>query len=51
MKLDEALNLLKQVCSGFRGTLQEHQALQTALQVVEDKLKASKKGKKKTEDS
>lgn len=46
MKLEEALNLLRQVCSGFRGTLQEHQALQAALQVVEDKLKAPKKEKK-----
>lgn len=35
MKLAEALNLLKQVCSGYKGTLQEHQILQQSLQVVE----------------
>lgn len=37
MKLDEALNLLRQVCAGYRGTLQEHQALQEALKTVSDK--------------
>lgn len=37
MKLDEALDLLAQVCAGFRGTLQEHQAIQEALKVVTDK--------------
>ena len=45
MKLEEALNLLRQVCSGFRGTLQEHQSLQEALQVVEKKC-SEKKGQK-----
>ena len=37
MSLVEALNLLKVVCAGYRGTLQEHQTLQTALQIVEKK--------------
>jgi len=35
--MEEALNLLEQVCAGYRGTLQEHQALQTALQTVKTK--------------
>jgi hypothetical protein len=39
MSLVEALNLLKVVCAGYRGTLQEHQTLQTALQVVENECK------------
>jgi len=53
MKMEEALNLLEQVCAGYRGTLQEHQALQTALQTVKTKCseKPVKKGKvDKTED-
>lgn len=50
MKLEEALNLLKSVCANFRGTLQDHQALQEALQLVEDKCKEKKsKDKKETE--
>ena len=36
MKVDEAINLLKQVCANYRGTLQEHQLLQQALKVVEE---------------
>ena len=47
MKVDEALNLLRQVCngvpgvieSGFKGTNQEHGLLQQALKTVEDKCK------------
>jgi hypothetical protein len=35
MSLVEALNLLKRVCADYRGTLQEHQLLQQALQIVE----------------
>ena len=46
MKLEEALNLLKQVCAGFRGTLQEHQTLQEALQVVEKRCSEKKEKKK-----
>jgi len=48
MKLEEALNLLKGVCANFRGTLQDHQALQQALQVVEEVCKKKVK-KKETE--
>lgn len=50
MKLDEALNLIKGVCANFRGTLQDHQALQQAIQVVENKCteKKCKKDKKET---
>jgi len=52
MKIEEALNLLEQVCAGYRGTLQEHQALQIALQDVKTKCtEKPKKGKdSKTED-
>ena len=46
MRLEEAISLLKQVCAGFRGTLQEHQSLQEALQVVEKQC-SEKKGQKK----
>ena len=45
MSLKEALDLLKQVCAGFKGTLQEHQLLQQALQVVADKSSEVKKKK------
>lgn len=38
MKLDEALTLIKQICANYRGTLQDHQALQQALQVIEKEL-------------
>jgi len=31
---EEAINLLTQVCVNYRGTLQEHQALQEALKVI-----------------
>jgi len=48
MKLEEALNLLGQVCAGYKGTLQEHQALQSALKIVNDKC-SEKKEKKKDE--
>lgn len=34
MTKDEAINLLKQVCEQFRGTLAEHVALQQALATV-----------------
>ena len=46
MKLEEALNLLKQVCAGFRGNLQEHQTLQEALQIIEKKCSENKEKKK-----
>ena len=47
MKIDEALNLLVQICEGYRGNLQEHQTLQEALKTVGDKCKAPKKSEKK----
>ena len=34
MKREEALSLLSQVCAMFKGTLQEHTAIQQALEVV-----------------
>lgn len=34
MKKDEAVNLLIQVCAMYKGTLQEHEALQQALAVI-----------------
>ena len=54
MKLEQALDLVKQAVfgiigkpeTGFKGTLQEHQLLQQALNVVEDKC-SEKKGQKK----
>ena len=36
MQVKEALDLLGQVCSGYRGTLQEHQLLQEALHLVKN---------------
>lgn len=40
MNTEQALNLLKTVCSIYKGTLEEHQSLQTALQVIKDNLVA-----------
>jgi len=39
MDKEQAMNLLQQVCAQYRGTLEEHNALQEALRVVspEDK--------------
>lgn len=34
MKTEEAINLLRQVCAIYKGTLQEHQMLQEALEVI-----------------
>ncbi len=50
MRLEEALSLLKQTVfgivgrpeTGFRGTIQEHQTVQEALQVVESALTSKK---------
>jgi len=47
MKIDEAINLVKQVISAYKGNLQEHQALQTAMGVIENEIK---KTKTKTEE-
>ena len=38
MKTDQALQLLSQVVAQFRGTLEEHQTLQTALKAIEEAL-------------
>lgn len=46
MKLDEALDILTQVCSGYRGTGPEHDMLREALKTVDDKCKAPKVPKK-----
>ena len=45
MQVEEGLNLLKQVCAGFRGNLQEHQTLQEALKVVEKQCSEKKEKK------
>ena len=34
MKREEAINLVTQVCVMYKGNLQEHQALQQALEVI-----------------
>jgi predicted RNase H-like HicB family nuclease len=36
MTKEEAMQLLKQVCAIYRGTLEEHSKLQQALKVVEE---------------
>lgn len=36
MNKNEALKLLTQVCAMYRGTLQEHEALQEALKAVRE---------------
>ena len=45
MKLEEALSLLSQVCAAYKGTLQEHQTLQQALKVVNEKCSEKKEDK------
>jgi hypothetical protein len=35
MTKEEAIQLLRQVCAIYRGTLEEHSKLQQALQVIE----------------
>jgi len=39
MTTDQALNLLSQVASVYKGTLEEHNALQTALKTISDAVK------------
>jgi phosphoribosyl 1,2-cyclic phosphodiesterase len=36
MTKEQAINLLSQVCSIYRGTLEEHKALQEALEVIKN---------------
>lgn len=38
MKLEEALANIKAVLAAFRGTLEEHKALQASIQLIESKL-------------
>jgi hypothetical protein len=35
MSKQEAIQIIKQVCSVYKGTLQEHQAIQQAISVLE----------------
>lgn len=54
MDLDNAVKLVELVCSGFRGTLQDHGNIQNAVKIIKAVLKATedeKAAKKKpTED-
>lgn len=38
MEKEQALQLIKQVVESYRGTLQEHQTLQTAFKTISDAL-------------
>jgi len=40
MLLADALVLIKRICAEFKGTLQDHQILQQAIQTVEQKCTA-----------
>jgi hypothetical protein len=42
MKREEAINLVTQVCVMYKGTLQEHSALQEALKVINTLVEAPK---------
>ena len=35
MEFVEAMNIIKKVCAAFQGTLQDHQTIQQAVQIVE----------------
>lgn len=48
MTPEEALNLLAQVASIYKGTLEEHTALQTAVQTISEIIKPVEKTKKDT---
>lgn len=37
MNIADALNILKQACAQFRGTLADHEQIQAALKIVEMK--------------
>jgi len=43
MNEEQALNLLSQVIRQYRGTLDEHTALQEAFKIVSEKVKEEKK--------
>lgn len=42
-ELKEALAIIKKVCASFSGTLAEHQTIQSALGVIEEKVAKPKK--------
>lgn len=47
MQKEEAIKIIEQVCAQFRGTLQDHQVIQTALAVIKtlEEKKEEKKAK------
>ena len=49
MKVEEAIVLLAEVCKIYKGTLEEHTALQTALKTVRDFTASYRKAEKDTE--
>ena len=40
---EQAINLIKQVCSQYKGNLSEHSAIQEAIKCIEDELKVETK--------
>jgi len=46
MTKEEAIQLLRQVCAIYRGTLSEHNSLQQALKVVEELQEVKEEEKK-----
>ena len=38
MEIEQAINLISQVCSQFRGTAQEHDTIRQALIIIKGKL-------------
>lgn len=51
MNLKEAMTIVNQVCTNYRGTLQEHQQIQSALQYINSKLKESENERHRIQDS
>ena len=49
MTLEQALNNIKAVCAAYRGTLEEHQAIQTAIKTIEAELAKVKEAEQKKE--
>jgi hypothetical protein len=47
MNKEQAISLLEQVCAIYKGTLQEHQQLQQALQVIKTEEKPIEEKSKK----
>lgn len=41
MTLEQALQNLEQVCAVYKGTLQEHQALQESLKTIKEAVKGA----------